>query len=118
MVDVGISQLVVSVPQVQQSAPVGVPVRASEVLPQSAPAEAVFDPQVAEQKREQAVQVLSQQVADVFVLGDTSFTIFKDSTGKYITRFTSLRDGKVTYIPEPSLYKLGNSSAPTVQLKA
>ena len=118
MVDVGIPQLIVPAPAVPQvrTAP-SAPVAASEVLPQPA-AQVAFDPLNTEQKRAEAVKVLSQQVANDFVLGDTSFTIFKDSTGKYITRFTSLRDGKVTYIPETSLYKLGSSSAPTVQINA
>lgn len=69
-----------------------------------------FDPQVAEQYRLQQVRRLSQQVADVFVVSDRTFTIFKDVTGQYVTRFTSLRDGKVTYIPEPNLVRLGGES--------
>jgi hypothetical protein len=73
-------------------------------------ADVTFDAQVAEQKRAAAVQEMSQQVADVYVLGDQSFTIFKDVTGQYITRFTSLRDGKVTYFPEPVIYKMSNAT--------
>lgn len=69
-----------------------------------------FDPQVAEQQRLQTVQRLSQQVADVYVVSDRTFTIFKDVSGQYVTRFTSLRDGKVTYIPEPNLFRLGGES--------
>jgi hypothetical protein len=37
---------------------------------------------------------------DTFAVRDTSFTIFKDKEGQYITRFTSLRDGSVTYVQE------------------
>lgn len=40
---------------------------------------------------------------DVFAVSDARFTIFKDSSGQYITRYTSLRDGRVTYIPEPNM---------------
>ena len=40
---------------------------------------------------------------DVYAVSDTTFTIFKDSTGQYVTRFYNLRDGKVTYIPEPKM---------------
>ena len=40
---------------------------------------------------------------DVYAVSDMRFTIYKDSSGQYITRYTSLRDGKVTYIPEPAL---------------
>ena len=42
---------------------------------------------------------------NVYAVSDTNFTIFKDTTGKYITRYVSLRDGSVTYIPEPTLVK-------------
>ena len=82
------------------------------VIPQQA------DIQGAEQKRVEIVQKAAQQIANVFVLGDKSFSLFKDATGQYITRFTSLRDGKVTYIPEPTLFKLSSSSqAPSVTFK-
>lgn len=55
-------------------------------------------------------------VADTFVVSDTTFTIFKDPySGEYITRFRSLRDGTVTYVPErevlnyaPNRQKMGN----------
>ena len=69
-----------------------------------------FDLQIAEQQRLQQVRRLSQQVADFFVVSDRTFTIFKDVSGQYVTRFTSLRDGKVTYIPEPNLVRLGGES--------
>ena len=71
---------------------------------------AAFDQQMAERQRLQTVQRLSQQVSDIFVVSDRTFTIFKDATGQYITRFTSLRDGKVTYIPEPNLFRMGGES--------
>ncbi len=69
-----------------------------------------YDPQVAEQQRFQAIQRVAQEVSDIFVVSDRTFTIFKDVSGQYITRFTSLRDGKVTYIPEPNLFKLGGEN--------
>lgn len=70
-----------------------------------------------ERKRMEALKAAAK---DLFILGDQRFTIFKDSTGQYITRFTSLRDGKVTYIPEPQLLTMsqGASSAPIVTLDA
>lgn len=44
---------------------------------------------------------------DFFAVRDNRFIIFKDSkSGQYVTRFTSLRDGAVTYIPEPKILKL------------
>jgi hypothetical protein len=49
--------------------------------------------------------------ANVFVVRDNRFTIFKDAkSGQYITRFTSLRDGAVTYVPEPQILKLSGAS--------
>lgn len=61
-------------------------------------------PEVVEQKRyEQVKQAAESYFKDVYAVSDQRFTIYKDSTGQYITRYTSLRDGKVTYIPEPSL---------------
>lgn len=72
--------------------------------------QAVFDAHAAEQSRVEALQRAAQQIANVYVIGDQTFSLFKDATGQYITRFTSLRDGKVTYIPEPTLFKLGGAS--------
>jgi hypothetical protein len=78
-----------------------------------------FDINFAEQQHFQAVQRVSQKVADIFVVSDRTFTIFKDVSGQYVTRFTSLRDGKVTYIPEPNLFRLGGESdSPVIKIKA
>lgn len=94
-------------PAVASPAPVAVKPAASFVQQEDS---VPYDAQQAEQQRLQAVQSASQAVADVFVVSDRTFTIFKDSSGQYITRFTSLRDGKVTYIPEPNLFRLGGES--------
>lgn len=124
MVDIGISQpITVALPSQavqasQQAGPVIKTVPASSVLPPDGiPDQVGYSAQAAEQKRVDTVKAISQQIANTFVVGDQEFAIFKDATGQYITRFTSLRDGKVTYIPEPVLYKLGSSFAPAVQLK-
>ncbi len=53
---------------------------------------------------------------DTFVVSDTSFSIFKDSTGQYITRFTNLRDGSVTYIPEVEILQYQGSSSSSESL--
>lgn len=59
-----------------------------------------------EQKRADAVQRASQSIQrDYFAVNDTTFSIFKDASGQYVTRFTSLRDGRVTYIPEPKIFE-------------
>lgn len=69
-----------------------------------------FDAAAAEHRRFEAVQRAARNVANLFVVSDRRFTIFKDSSGQYITRFTSLRDGQVTYIPEPELLRQGGNS--------
>lgn len=80
---------------------------------------ATFDPQAAVGQRLQTVQDAAQSMAASFVVSDHNFTIFKDSTGQYITRFTSLKDGSVTYIPEPNLLQLsGQSNRAVVTLLA
>ena len=124
MEPIGINQPViipaatVSAPAKQSTPEVAKPAPAATVLSE----QINYSAQAAEQKRAQTVQQTSQQISNAYVLGDQSFTIFKDSTGQYITRFTSLRDGKVTYIPEPSLYKMGGSSGadatPIVKIQA
>ncbi|MEZ5690672.1 MAG: hypothetical protein R3D71_03275 [Rickettsiales bacterium] len=94
-----------------------VPASVPSPVPQKKPVPTVpvgggsgFDPIAAEQERFQAVRRVAQKLADNFVVSDRTFTIFKDISGQYITRFTSLRDGKVTYIPEPNLFRLGGES--------
>ncbi len=58
--------------------------------------------------RMQAVIRAAQMFKDIYVVSDTTFTIFKDSSGQYVTRFTSLKDGSVTYIPEPDIVRAMN----------
>lgn len=63
-----------------------------------------IDLNVTEQRRAEAVQRAAESFfSDFFAVSDTTFSIYKDTSGQYITRFTSLRDGRVTYIPEPDL---------------
>ncbi len=56
-----------------------------------------------EVRRYEQVLAASQVAADPFPISDRSFTIFKDASGQYVTRYTSLRDGTVTYVPELKL---------------
>ena len=44
-----------------------------------------------------------EQAANSFAVSDLRFTMYKDASGQLITRFTSLIDGKVTYLPEPNV---------------
>lgn len=65
----------------------------------------------AEEKRYDQVLAASQSlVRDAYPLSDKSFAIYKDSSGQYITRYTSLRDGRVTYIPEQRLLQIFESA--------
>jgi len=68
----------------------------------------------AEQRRYEAVQQAAHDIANLYVLGDKRFTIYKDASGQYITRYTSLRDGRVTYIPEPELLGHARITEPPV----
>ncbi|MBN8542681.1 MAG: hypothetical protein J0M34_00260 [Alphaproteobacteria bacterium] len=52
---------------------------------------------------EQVKKAAESFFKDVYAVNDHTFSIYKDASGQYITRFTSLRDGRVTYIPEPQL---------------
>ncbi len=54
-------------------------------------------------QRKAAVTRAAHVFKDYYPVRDVTFTIFKDSSGQYITRFTNLRDGKVTYIPEQDI---------------
>ena len=68
---------------------------------------------------QQIIQQASQSAAFNYPLGDKEFTIFKDNSGQYITRYVSLRDGSITYIPEPTLVRhtlsvVGNASNPAL----
>jgi len=40
---------------------------------------------------------------DLYPISDKTFTIYKTPSGEYITRYVSLRDGRVTYYPEPTV---------------
>jgi hypothetical protein len=55
------------------------------------------------QRYERLLAAAQNLFKDVYAVSDNRFTIYKDSSGQYITRYTSLRDGKVTYIPEPNM---------------
>jgi hypothetical protein len=96
-----------------------------EQFPESVPAPS--DPstaQDAEQQRYNQVLNASQAAAgNTYPVSDKSFTIFKNTDGQYVTRYTSLRDGKVTYVPEQTLVQIigpGQAKAqqPILHIKA
>ncbi len=92
-----------------------------EVAPQAKNAEvdpAVQEQQVKDLSEPEKVRyenvlktVQTQSARNYFVVGDSTFTIFKDMSGQFVTRFTSLRDGKVTYIPEPAVLEFMQHTA-------
>ncbi len=63
-------------------------------------------------KRLDDIQKTIEQPAfkEVYAVSDKTFTIFKDSSGQYITRYTSLRDGSVSYVPEPAILNFSGGS--------
>ncbi len=40
--------------------------------------------------------------AQTYAVSDQKFALYKDASGQMITRYVSLRDGSVTYMPAPS----------------
>lgn len=62
-----------------------------------------FDARTSDESRLEAMKEASQMFKDVYVVSDSKFAIYKDFKGQYVTRFTNLRDGSVTYIPEPDM---------------
>lgn len=81
-------------------------------LPQPAsPAAPIVAPKIelpsnSEAQRYAKVKAAAEVVKNTYAVSDTRFTIFKDSTGDYVTKFTSLRDGTVKYFPEKTLFEL------------
>ena len=63
-----------------------------------------FDAAQSEQTRAENMQRASQMMfSEVFAVRDNKFSIYKDASGQFVTRFTNLRDGSVSYIPEPDM---------------
>lgn len=74
-------------------------------IPQAA-VDTVDIPSTEQRRFEQVKKAAQSFFKDVYAVNDHTFTIYKDGTGQYITRFTSLRDGRVTYIPEPEMLQV------------
>jgi len=102
------------------------PVRQAPVLPNPAQyqpvtpfsgaggSEANFDAQIVEAKRQDVLVSAARSAPQP--LGSQAFTIYKDMTGQFVTRFRDTNSGKVTYIPEPQLLRLANVSNRTESL--
>lgn len=67
----------------------------------------------------QALQQAALSFKNSYPLGDQQFSIFKDATGQYITRYVSLIDGSVTYVPQPVLVRPASASiSPAISIQA
>lgn len=64
-----------------------------------------YDASTSEQTRLENMKMAAVMFKDVFAVSDTKFSIYKDFKGQFITRFTNLRDGSVSYIPEPDMMR-------------
>lgn len=63
-----------------------------------------YDSKASEEARfENMKRASTLMFKDVYAVRDNKFAIYKDSTGQFVTRFTNLRDGSVSYIPEPDM---------------
>lgn len=92
-----------------------------EIAPQAKNAE--VDPTIIEQQVKDLTEpekvrqdnvlktVQSQTFRSHFALNNTTFSIFKDSSGQFVTRFTDRNTGKVTYIPEPAILEFMQHTA-------
>jgi len=78
------------------------PVTTKEVAPVQKDAELNLNPKQQEEARFEKVKSAAKQIT--FAVSDSRFTIYKDE-GQFFTRVTSLRDGKVTVIPERNLFE-------------
>lgn len=70
----------------------------------------VKDANKTEAQRLDTVIKAASQFKNVYAVSDTKFTIFKDSSGQFVTRFTNLKDGSVTYIPEPDITRFNETN--------
>jgi hypothetical protein len=62
----------------------------------------------------QALQQAALSFKNSYPLGNQEFSIFKDATGQYITRYVSLIDGSITYVPQPVLVRHTTSAIPAL----
>lgn len=71
--------------------------------PQPVAEQVTYDANKSDETRYENMKQASQMFKDVFVVSDTTFSIYKDVKGQFVTRITNLRDGSVSYIPEPDM---------------
>lgn len=71
--------------------------------PRPATEQVAYDAKGTDKARYENMKTASQLFKEVYAVSDTKFSIYKDFSGQFVTRFTNLRDGSVTYIPEPDM---------------
>ena len=86
------------------------PVTPAATVPPPKSVEPSIEQNAEEKRYQQLVNAAQNFFKDVYAVSDTTFTIYKDHNGQYVTRYTSLRDGKVTYVPEPRMLQYANQS--------
>lgn len=69
--------------------------------------------QVEKQRLDTVIKGAQQMNRTIGATGQT-FSIFKDSNGQFITRFTNRATGAVTYVPEPNILKFAESGNPAL----
>lgn len=111
-----ISMVQMGAPQIGSAVPeTGLPMvsKGSSQAPQARPLpqqpapsmdETKFNPQQTDETRLENLQRAAEMMqTDIYVVADAKFSIYKDLSGQFVTRFTSLRDGAVTYFPEQDM---------------
>ena len=95
----GVSSPIITRPEPQPQ--VALKANPAQQVSQPEPVEKTVD---AEAVRVQEItRAASQYQADPYVVSDRTFTIYKDASGQYVVRYRSLRDGTITYVPEPAI---------------
>lgn len=95
-------------------------IQTSKVNPAGKSEKPEIDLKNPEQARYEAVKKAAEKIVlvDLYPVSDVRFTIYKDkgTDGEmtFFTRFTSLRDGKVTVIPESRVLSAGGKDAGTL----
>ncbi len=102
----------------------GVPQQAQPTAKTDAPKDPIEIPS-GDKAREEFIQKAAElfRSRTFYPISDTRFTIYKDGlTGEFITRFTNMKDGSVTHIPEPEIaafyYKMRGEGQPIVRTEA
>ena len=95
----GVSPPVITKPEAQPQ--VTFKVNPVPQVPQPEPVENTVDAEAV--RIQEITRAASQYQPDPYVVSDRTFTIFKDASGQYVVRYRSLRDGTITYVPEPAI---------------